>query len=1016
MLRGLFIGVDHYTAPITRLSCARADAAALGSLFEDTLRGDVKMLLDNEATRAAIVDHLQALQAAAPDDFVVISFAGHGTPDHRLVPIDVDPFDVAGSCISLDELATFLDAIPAKRMLVFLDCCFSGGFGGARVFAPVAHRSIGEDRSSVEALARGDGRIVITASGSGEPSLETVTLGHGIFTYHLLQGLQGPPDLVSAGRMGLLDLFNYVMRHVVDEAELLQAEQTPTLYGSVTGSPTLAVLTPGARYASYFPGELHNPITSDWQSLASYGISTSVLAAWSQTMAIINPLQVRAVNEYGVLDGKSLLVVAPTGAGKTMVGELAALRAATAGSRAVLLLPLKALVNDKYEYLTRTYGSEAVVVQATGDNGDQVGAIISGQYDLALLTYEKFMNLTLAYPHIMRGVSVVVVDEVQNIADPSRGPSLEFVLTLLRSGHARGKAVQVVALSAVIGDTHGLERWLGGELLRAEERPIPLRESVIDRSGGIRSLEPNGEETHAAGYIQPEMVIGSQSSKPWVIPLVRRLVGEGKKVIVFRSKKAETVGSAQYLASSLNLAPAAETLVALPNGDNSTASDTLRRVLEHGVAFHNADLDPDERAALERTFRQPNSTLRVLVSTTTLAMGVNTPAEAVIIAGLMHPYPQNTPYSVAEYKNMAGRAGRMGHTAAGEAYIIATDGITPENAWTHYVKGQPEAVTSHFVSPSTDPQTLILRCLVALGSSVRGQELLELLENSFAVWQRKQAGYNGWDAADLRMSLDALITANLVDREPNGNLTLTALGRYAGESGIEVESITRVSSALRAAPQDLSASDLVTLAQVTCELNSLYIPANGRSTQEQQRWPSLLRHSGVQGGIINHLHVGGTDPFMASKRAAACLLYITNSPMANIERELLQHHRENSAAGAVRQVANRTRDVIDAVARIAEYNGRTLANPMQAEDLSIQLEYGIPHELVALAQLAGKLLSRAQYLALLRAGISTPASLETVDMAGLKQLLGEELAQKLVEAYEQWHSSHTDLAMVALNV
>src|SRR5581483_9527391 len=709
MLRGLFIGIDHYAIPITRLSCARADAAALGSLFEDTLHGDVKILLDNEATSTAIVDHLEALQAAAPEDFVVISFAGHGTPDHYLVPIDANPSDIPGSCISLDELATLLDAIPSRQMLVFLDCCFSGGFGGERVFAPVGHRSVGEDRSSIEALARGDGRVVITASGAGEPSLETAALGHGIFTYHLLQGLQGPPDLVSAGRLGLLDLFDYVMRHVVDEAELLRATQTPILYGSVTGSPTLAVLAPGARYASYFPGELHELVTSDWQSLASYSIPAHVLTTWSQTMPTINPLQIQAVNDYGVLTGKSVLVVAPTGSGKTMVGELAALRAVRAGSRAVLLLPLKALVNDKYDYLIHTYGNEAIIVRATGDYGDQVGAITSGQYDLALLTYEKFMNLALAYPHIMRGVSVVVVDEVQNIADPSRGPSLEFLLTLLRSGHARGKAVQIVALSAVIGDTHGLERWLGGELLRTEERPVPLRENVLDHAGGLRSLEPSGDETYTANYIQPQMVMGSQSSKPWIIPLVRRLVGERKKVIVFRSKKAETIGCAQYLADSLNLAAATEALAALPTGDRSVSSDKLRHVLEHGVAFHNSDLDPGERAVLERTFRQSDSALRILVSTTTLAMGVNTPAEAVVIAGLMHPYPQNIPYSVAEYKNMAGRAGRMGHAAAGEAYIIATNDITPANAWTHYIKGQPEAVASHFLSPGTDPQTLILR-------------------------------------------------------------------------------------------------------------------------------------------------------------------------------------------------------------------------------------------------------------------------------------------------------------------
>ena len=994
MLRGLFVGIDKYSAPVNRLSCARADAQALGSLFEDTLEGDVNMLLDQDATKANITTQLQALSACEEDDFVVISFAGHGTEDHRLVPVDVDPNDPAASCISLDELAQLLDAIPAKQLFVFLDCCFSGGFGGARVFAPTARRSMIEDRSSLVALANGDGRIVVTASGAGEPSLETVAAGHGIFTYHLIQGLQGPESIVTAGRIGVMNLFNYVMEHVVEEARTLQEVQTPTFYGSVAGSPTLAVLAPGVKYAGYFPERVRTPATTDWQSLVSYGFSETIIAAWSQTMNGLNELQIKAINEYGVLDEKSLLVVAPTGAGKTMIGELAALNAVGKGSRAVILLPLKALVSDKYEYFTRVYGEDVTIVQATGDNGDQVGALISGQYDIALLTYEKFMNIALGYPHVMRGVSVVVVDEVQNIADPNRGPSLEFVLTLLRSGHARGRAAQVVALSAVIGDTNGFERWLGGELLRTHERPVPLRESVVNQSGTILTLEPDGTETQTTHYIDPEIVGGSQSSKPWIIPLVRRLVGEGKKVIVFRAIKAETVGTARYLANSLGLPAATETQSRLPTGDRSSASEALRQVVEGGVGFHNSDLDRDERIVLEQTFREADSGLRVLVATTTLAMGVNTPAEAVIIAGLIHP--ANNPYSVAEYKNMAGRAGRMGHTDAGESYVIATGAISPNSAWSQYVKGRPENVISHFLSANTDAKTLMLRCLVALGASVQENELVELLENSFALWQRTQAGYGGWDVNDLRRDIQALVSASLIDLEPNGNLTLTALGRYAGESGIEVESVTRVSSALRFTSQSLSPGDVITLSQVTCELNDMYIPANARSTQEQRRWPFVLSNHGVDRTVINQLHVGGTNAFMATKRAAACLLYITSTPMSDIEGELMQHHRDNSAAGPIRSVATRTRDVIDAVSRIAEYHGKTFSHPTETEDLSVQLEYGIPHELVALARLAGNLMSRGQYLSLLQVGITEPASIVSADVDRLNELLGVDLTLRLI--------------------
>ena len=587
-------------------------------------------------------------------------------------------------------------------------------------------------------------------------------------------------------RISWLELFNAVSKNVVEEARKLGATQTPTIYGSLDGVPSLPRLIAGAKYAEYFPHRVRSPVTSDWGSLASHGFSDAMLARWSQVIPGLNQLQQDAINDYQVLDGKSVLVSAPTGAGKTLIGELASFKAVSNGSRAVMLLPLKALVNDKYAEFTAVYAEEAVVIRATGDHSDQVGALLSGQYDLALLTYEKFLNLALTFPHVLRGISLVVVDEAQTMSDPNRGPALEFLLALLRSGYARGAPVQTVALSAVMGATNGLEVWLGGGLLRTIDRPVPLTESVVDQSGSLRSLHSDGTESGTPNYVQARFVSGSQSSKPWIIPLVQRLVEDGRKVIVFRSIKGETVGTAGYLADSLDLSSADDTLALLPSGDMSDASSQLRNDVARGVGFHNADLDGDERAALETTFRDPESPLRVLVATTTLAMGVNTPAEAVVIAGLTHPFGNQ--YSVSEYKNMAGRAGRPGFSSAGEAYVIATGDIGPADAWTRYVKSQPEPVTSHFLSANTDPQTLILRSLVALGLSVAETELVALLEGSFAVWQRIQQGSSGWDLNSLRRDLGSLISGGLLDREPSGNLTLTELGRYAGESGIEVQS------------------------------------------------------------------------------------------------------------------------------------------------------------------------------------------------------------------------------------
>ena len=307
----------------------------------------------------------------------------------------------------------------------------------------------------------------------------------------------------------------------------------------------------------------------------------------------------------------------------------------------------------------------------------------------------------------------------------------------------------------------------------------------------------------------------------------------------------------------------------LPTGDLSAASTSLRQALDGGVGFHNADLSAAERTALETSFRDPTSDLKVIVATTTLAMGINTPAEAVDHRWANSPR-SNTLFGSGVQEHAVGRAGRLGFSQMGESYIVATGDPSPQQAWHSYVMGRPEPVVSHFLAASTDPQTMILRSLVALGGSVKEEELISLLENSFAIWQRVDQGGSGWDAARLDLDLRALVQARLVDLEPTGLLTVTELGRFAGESGLQVRSVTQVASLLRyvAPGVPLTETDLVVLAQATVELDAVYLPTAGRSHQEQARWPETLRRLGTQPNLLSGLHVGGGIVVSRAKRAA----------------------------------------------------------------------------------------------------------------------------------------------------
>ena len=188
-------------------------------------------------------------------------------------------------------------------------------------------------------------------------------------------------------------------------------------------------------------------------------------------------------------------------------------------------------------------------------------------------------------------------------------------------------------------------------------------------------------------------------------------------------------------------------------------------------------------------------------------MGVNTPAEAVVIAGLEHP--GNQPYSVAEYKNIVGRAGRLGFAEHGTSYLLALDSYQENYAWNHYVVGVPENLYSRFVTKDTDPRTLILRVL-ATGrkANVRGvpsEDIIDFLEASLGAFQNKQTAANWtWDRPQLAEALGNLAVHKLVEATDDGYYHLSTLGRFAGEGGVEVESIIRLVEAFLPHPPQQS--------------------------------------------------------------------------------------------------------------------------------------------------------------------------------------------------------------------
>lgn len=1005
-LRGLFIGIDRCASQrVGWLACAERDAKALHALFADTFGGENTLLTGDVGTRDAIAREFEQLGKTDPADVVVVSFSGHGARTSHIVAFDSDPMDLDNTAIPLETLAAWFSRIPAKRLVCILDCCFSGGMGAKVLEVEAVPRCIDSTEALLERLS-GEGRVVLTASKADEEAWESAKLGHGVLTYYLLEAFRGAEEVKRDGKIPIYRLFEYVTTKVIDYATNIGKRQHPTVRGRIDGDFSWPALMPGPLYSAAFPEHAHPKITSALESLGSYGFPVSLLQAWAQAIPSLNSLQIAAINDFNLLEGRHLVVSAPTSSGKTMVGELAALKAALERKRSLFLLPLKALVNDKHRHFTKLYGAFGLrTIRATGDStSDEIQPLMRGQYDVCLMTYEKCGALLLGSPHILDQVAVIVVDEVQMIADGSRGVNLEFLLTLLRVRRRQSAEPQLIALSAVIGDTNGLERWLDAGILRRTERPVPLDEGLIRGDGSFRYVASDtGEESIDTVHTRPEFRKGS--SQDYIIPLVRKLVAEGKSTLVFRETRGYARGCALYLAQALGLPSAQEALDSLPAGDPSSASASLHEALNGGVAFHISDLDPDERQVIEDQFRQRPSGIRVIAATTTLAMGVNTPAEAVVVAGLIHP--GDTPYSVAEYKNMVGRAGRLGLAERGVSYLLATTPNEEQHYWAHYVCGKPEDLISRFLSDTTDPRSLIIRVLVAAqgaGQGMTAEEIVAFLEGSFGAFQARQMRAQWqWDRSSLHQALSSLRTHQLVVADTGGLHRLAELGRMAGEAGVEVESVVRLVGALRhVAPEGINDPTLIALTQLTVELDAVLFPINKKSTQkEPQTWFAEIQRQGVPAAVLNALQQSITERVQAvlrAKKAVACLLWVTERPIVEIERLLTQFGgARDGAAGAIRGVAARTCDLLPTVARVAEVLSPGLNLGDRVSRLLVRLEIGLPAAAVELASTAGNRLARGDYQLLLKASLCSIAEIERrTDEDLLKVLAGNKTKLRVV--------------------
>ncbi|QIK68483.1 DEAD/DEAH box helicase [Nocardioides sp. HDW12B] len=473
----------------------------------------------------------------------------------------------------------------------------------------------------------------------------------------------------------------------------------------------------------------------------------------------LDDFQVRACEALEAGDG--VLVAAPTGSGKTIVGEFAVHLALHQGRKAFYTTPIKALSNQKYADLVDRYGSDRVGL-LTGDN------TVNGEAPIVVMTTEVLRNMLYAGSGTLAGLGFVVMDEVHYLADRSRGAVWEEVIIHLP------ESVAVVSLSATVSNAEEFGDWMatvrGSTTTIVEEtRPVPLYQHVMVGRRLHDLFEDGSGFADPSSRVNPELervarddwrrtrttdrrAKGERGRGPRRPPprgglpsrydVVERLERDALLPAIYFifSRVGCDAAVQQCLDANLRLTSPAERdeIVAfveercshLPEEDlHVLGYHDFLDGLSRGVAAHHAGMLPTFKECVEELFE--SGRCRVVFATETLALGINMPARSVVIEKLTkwngETHADITP---GEYTQLTGRAGRRGIDVEGHGVVLWSPGMEPKS-----LAGLASTRTYPLRSSFRPSYNMAVNLVHQTGRTTAR----ELLESSFAQFQADRA-------------------------------------------------------------------------------------------------------------------------------------------------------------------------------------------------------------------------------------------------------------------------------------
>ncbi|MBM9462513.1 DEAD/DEAH box helicase [Aeromicrobium sp. YIM 150415] len=464
----------------------------------------------------------------------------------------------------------------------------------------------------------------------------------------------------------------------------------------------------------------------------------------------LDDFQVSACQQ--VEDGHGVLVAAPTGSGKTIVGEFAVHLALATGRKCFYTTPIKALSNQKFHDLQDRYGADSVGL-LTGDN------TVNGEAPIVVMTTEVLRNMIYAGSRTLDGLGFVVMDEVHYLADRFRGAVWEEVIIGLAD------SVAVISLSATVSNAEEFGAWLtevrGDTVTIVEERrPVPLYQHVMAGRRLHPLFEEDGQKVnHVLERMAREDWQLSRARKggrpgkgqrrprtryrtPDRVDIVEKLDAEGLlPAICFIFSRAGCAAAVeQCLHARLILTTDEErseiyrtvdaATTHLPDEDLQVLGfHDFREALGRGIAAHHAGMLPTFKEIVEDLFSR--GLIRIVFATETLALGINMPARSVVIERLSkwngETHVDLTP---GEYTQLTGRAGRRGIDIEGHGVVLWQPGFDPR-----HVAGLASTRTYPLVSSFHPSYNMAVNLVHQVGR----EHARSLLEQSFAQFQADRA-------------------------------------------------------------------------------------------------------------------------------------------------------------------------------------------------------------------------------------------------------------------------------------